>query len=146
MNEREDEGRDAEQNRDRQRNASREKPKQTSALCFVLVRAEHILRDRHVVEREAVFIERRLRIGIASGIWSVLDGAFLHVLVGLWVRALVHTRPPCRRDAVRSGQWAEDLLRAAHCRMAHHREAWRDYALTRDVPSSPKRASVFSKP
>src|SRR6478672_535128 len=93
MNQREDKSRDAEQNRDRQRDAPREKPKQTSALCFILVRTEHILRDRHIVGGETGFIERVLRVGIANSIWSVLDGAFLHVLVGLWVRALVHTPP-----------------------------------------------------
>jgi hypothetical protein len=83
VNEREDEGRDAEQYRDRQRDATREKPKQTSALCFVLVRAEHILRDRHFIDWKTGFVERRLRIGVAMGVGTVLDGAFLQILIDL---------------------------------------------------------------
>jgi hypothetical protein len=83
VNEREDEGRDAEQYRDRQRDAPRQKPKQTSALCFVLVRAEHILRDCHVVERKSGIIERVLRIGVAMGIGTVLDGTFFQILIDL---------------------------------------------------------------
>ena len=68
VNEREDQCRDAEQYRDRQRDAAREKPQhadlarsRTSALCLVLVRAEHILGDRHFVQRETGIRRARLR-------------------------------------------------------------------------------------
>ena len=122
MNEREHQGRDAEQYRDRQRDAPREKPKQTSALCLVLVRAEHILRDRHFVQRETGFVEGRLGIGIAKRIRAVLDGTFLQILVDLVVRALVHN-PALYADAMPralgSLRWAvgRKSPRTALCRL-----------------------------
>jgi len=82
VDERKNEGRDAKEYRDCERDAPREKRKQNSALCFVLVRAEHVFCYRHFIEREAGFVERVLRIGIAMGIRAVFNGTFFQILVG----------------------------------------------------------------
>ena len=91
MDQREDQRRDAEQHRNRQRDAAREEPQHGLILAVLSPETQPCVwssfapstscGDRHFVARKAAVVERVFRIGIAEGVRAVLDGALLHVLI-----------------------------------------------------------------